>query len=140
LPLPFWSLLGFVAWTIGIVLFGIAVPRVSLVLRRRARPTDFPTDVPHGPERYRRLMRAHANAVENLPLLLAVVLVAAHLGVQDRTFDLLAVAILPARVVQTLAHVSSGSARAVLVRATFYAVQMLCIMGMLAIVVLNATR
>ena len=140
MSLPLWVLLGFVVWTIGIVLFAIALPRVVLVLRRRARATDFPTHESHGSERYRRTLRAHANAVENLPLLTAVVLVAAVIGLHDRTFDLLACAILPARMVQSITHVASGSAPAVIIRAGAYAVQMLCIAGMLLSIVSSVTR
>jgi hypothetical protein len=69
-----------------------------------------------------------------------VVLVGAVLGFRDRTFDLLASVILPARVVQTVAHIASGSAPAVIVRAGAYAVQMLCIAGMLLLIVSSVTR
>lgn len=124
----------------AIVLFGVALPRIALILRGRAPIDGFPTHERHGGERYRRTLRAHANAIENLPLLAAVVLIAAEIGLSDPTFDLLACAVVPARVVQTVAHISSGSRPAIAVRGAGYAVQMACIAGMVFSIVAFATR
>jgi hypothetical protein len=43
------------------------------------------------------------------------------------------VAVLPARIAQTLVHVASGSNRAVIVRFVFFSLQFLCFLGMAAI-------
>ena len=130
-----YSLLGFVVWTMLIVLVGIGFPRLSAVLGRRAAPKSFPADVPHGSDRYRRTMRAHANCVENLPIFAALVLIARSISLESATFEMLAVAVLPARMAQTVVHVASGSNRAVLVRFWFYSVQFACFAAMAAILV-----
>jgi uncharacterized MAPEG superfamily protein len=130
---PLYSLLGFIVWTMLVVLFGIGTPRVSAVLARRAAPKSFTADVPHGSERYRRTMRAHANCLENLPLFAALVLIARAISLENAVFEALAVAVLPARIAQTLVHVASGSNRAVIVRFVFFSLQFLCFLGMAAI-------
>ena len=128
-----WALLGFAAWTLLLVLGGIGGPRISAVLRKQARPNSFNPAVPHGSERYQRSMRAHLNCVENLPIFAALVLLGGAVAIPGSLFQLTALTVLPARVLQTLAHVASGRSRAVLVRFAFYCVQLACfaIMGVL---------
>jgi hypothetical protein len=63
--LSYWALLGFVVWTLVLLVAGIGVPRVSAVLSGRARPNSFNPAVPHGSDAYQRRMRAHLNCVEN---------------------------------------------------------------------------
>lgn len=118
-----YSLLGFVVWTLLVVSVGIGTPRVTAVLARRAPPKSFMADVPHGSERYRRTMRAHANCVENLPLFAALVLLARVVSLENALFETLAIIVLPARVAQTTVHVASGSNRAVLARFWFFSIQ-----------------
>ena len=125
-----YSLLGFVVWTLLVVSVGIGTPRVTAVLARRAPPKSFMADVPHGSERYRRTMRAHANCVENLPVFAALVLIANAVSLHHALFDALALAVLPARIAQTVVHVASGSNRAVLVRFWFFSIQFVCFLGM----------
>src|SRR5688500_4234378 len=79
-----YSLLGFVVWTLLVVMGGIGLPRISAVLARRAPPKSFVEDVPHGSERYRRTMRAHANCVENLPVFAALVLMAHAIAIDRK--------------------------------------------------------
>jgi uncharacterized MAPEG superfamily protein len=129
------ALVGFAVWTLLVVLVGIGLPRVSAVLARRTPPKAFVADVPHGSERYRRTMRAHANCVENLAIFAALVLVGRAVSLESAVFEALAVAVLPARMAQTIAHVASGSNRAVLVRFSFFTVQFLCFFAMAAILV-----
>jgi uncharacterized MAPEG superfamily protein len=82
---------------------------------------------------YQRLIRAHMNCVENLPVFGAVVLVAAVSGLSNRTFDTLAEVYLGARVCQSIAHISSGRSLAVNVRFTFFLVQLVCVLWMMAL-------
>lgn len=124
-------LLCFAGWTLALVLVGIGPYRVSRVLLGQARPRDFPSDQPHGPDAYRRLMRAHANCVENLPLFATVVLLAWAIRdsagwtrEEERTFDTLAIVYLIARVAQSLVHIASGRSIAVNVRFTFFLIQL----------------
>ena len=125
-----YSLLGFVAWTMLVVLVGIGGPRVSAVIMRKAAPKSFVADVPHGSERYRRTMRAHANCVENLPIFAALVLIARAVSLESALFEALAVIVLPARVAQTAVHVASGSNKAVLSRFWFFSIQFACFVAM----------
>jgi len=127
---PLWSLLGFVVWTLIVLVLGIGLPRVHAVLTRRAPPKSFLADVPHGSERYRRTMRAHLNCVENLPLYAALVLMGGVIKLESSSFDLLAALVLPARVLQSVTHIASGSNRAVLVRFYFFCAQLVCFAGM----------
>ena len=128
-----WSLLGFVVWTLLIVLVGIGAPRVTAVLSRKAAPKSFVADVPHGSERYRRTMRAHANCVENLPIFATLVLLARVVALESATFETLAVIVLPARILQSSIHIAGGSNRAVLARFWCFAVQFVCFFGMAAL-------
>lgn len=131
---PLWCLLFFAAWTLALVLGGVGAYRVGNVLLGRARPNAFPADTPHGPDWYRRLMRAHANCVENLPIFGAVVLVGHLVGLQDGSFGTLALVTVLARVGQTLAHISSGRSLVINVRFTFFAVQVGCVLAMMALI------
>ncbi len=137
MTVPLWCLVGFVLWTL-VLLFGVAGARVSKVLAGRASPGDFPSGVPHGTDAYWRLNRAHLNCLENLPLFAAVVLTARVANVIGPTLDVLAVVYLAARIGQSLAHVSSGSAIAVNVRFTFFLIQIGCLIGFIWAIV--ATR
>lgn len=65
---PVFSLLGFAAWTIIVLARGVGVHRWIHILTGRARFEDWNASRPHGPDYYQRLMRAHANCVENLPI------------------------------------------------------------------------
>lgn len=134
MSIPLLALLGFAAWTLLIVIVGVGGPRVSAVLAGKAKANAFPADQPHGSERYRRTMRAHANCVENLPIFGAVVLTAAVAGVASPLIDLLAMVYLGARVLQTLAHVSSGRPLVVNVRFAFFLAQVVCVVWMGALV------
>jgi hypothetical protein len=53
-------------------------------------------------------------------------------------FELAALAVLPARVGQSIAHVSSGSNRAVLIRFYFYSVQQIGFLVMIALLAFHA--
>lgn len=128
MTIPLWCLLGFVAWTLALLL-AIGGARVSQVLAGKAQPTDFPAGVPHGSDAYWRLNRAHLNCLENLPLFASVVLIATVAGVRSAVLDLLARVYLGARIGQSLAHLSSGSATAVNVRFSFFLLQFACLAG-----------
>jgi uncharacterized MAPEG superfamily protein len=125
--LSHWALLGFATWTALLVLFGIGLPRLSAVLFEKARPNSFRADVPHGTDRYQRTMRAHLNSVENLPVFAALVLLGSLNGLDhDSLFQITAFIVLPARVLQSVSHISSGRNRAVLARFAFFVIQLVC--------------
>jgi uncharacterized MAPEG superfamily protein len=135
-----WGLLGFVLWTMGLLVCTIGYPRVAAVRRREARPNSFNAAVPHGSEFYQRCMRAHVNCIENLPMFGALVWLGSATSVTSSLFQMVALAVLPARVGQSLAHISSGGNRAVLVRFYFYCAQVICFAIMAALVIASALR
>jgi len=138
MSIPIWAVLAFATWTIAILMLGVGVYRWSLILAGKAELKSFPGDEPHGSPLYRRAVRAHANGVENLPVFIAIVLAAQAEGVQSVTLDVLSVGVVAARVVQTSAHLSSGSNAAIAVRFTFLLVQLVAFVWMGAVVVLHS--
>jgi uncharacterized MAPEG superfamily protein len=138
--LSHWALLGFVAWTLTLVIAGIGAPRVSAVLRKQARPNSFNASVVHGNERYQRTMRAHMNCVENLPVFAALVLLGSVLAIPGNLFQITALIVLPARVLQSVAHVASGRSRAVVLRFAFFSIQLLCFGILLVLLVAHGIR
>jgi len=138
MSIPVWALLAFAAWTIAILMAGVGVYRWSLILVGKAELKSFPGDEPHGAPLHRRFVRAHANCIENLPVFGAIVFAAEAAAARSSTLDALAVAVVAARIVQTSAHLSSGSNRAIAVRFTFLCVQLAAFMAMGTLVVLHA--
>ena len=138
MSIPVWAVLAFAAWTILILMVGVGIYRWSLILAGKAELKSFPGDEPHGAPLYRRFVRAHANCIENLPVFIAIVLAAQAAGAQSPTLDALSVAVVVARLVQTSAHLSSGSNAAIGVRFTFLCVQLAAFMWMGTLIVLHA--
>lgn len=139
MSIPVWAVLAFATWTIAILMLGVGVYRWSLILAGKAELKSFPGDEPHGSPLYRRAVRAHANCVENLPVFAAIVLAAQAAGVHSSKLDVLSVAVVAARVVQTSAHLASGSNAAIAVRFSFLSVQLAALVWMGALVVFHAT-
>jgi uncharacterized MAPEG superfamily protein len=138
MSIPVWAVLAFATWTIAILMLGVGVYRWSLILAGKAELKSFPGDEPHGSPLYRRAVRAHANCVENLPVFAAIVLAVQASGAHSSTLDLLSLGVVAARVVQTSAHLASGSNAAIAVRFTFLLVQLAAFVWMGALVVLHA--
>lgn len=122
---PLVALLAFVAWSILLVL-GIGAVRITQVLTGEKKPNEFPSGSPHGSDRYWRLNRAHANALENLPIFAAIVLTGAALGVSSGRLAQLSEVLVGARVAQSIFHVASGSSTAVNLRFAAFATQLVC--------------
>jgi uncharacterized MAPEG superfamily protein len=135
---PLWVLLCFAVWTLLVLLAGVGVQRWSRILSRKAQLTDFPGGVAEGPPFYCRAMRAHANCVENLPVYAAIAVTAAIAGMDTPRLDQLAVAILVARICQSLTHLLFPITNvAVAVRFTFFFVQVLAMLWMAVIIALT---
>ena len=130
---PLWCLVGFVAWTL-VLLLAIAFTRVGAVLTGAKKANEFPSGVPHGGDAYWRLNRAHMNCLENLPIFGALVLVTAVAGLRAPLLDTVAKVYLAARIGQSVTHVLSGSVIAVNVRFTFFVVQVACLIQMLLMI------
>lgn len=139
MTVPIWVLLAFAGWTVLTLLGSVGVYRWSRILTGRAELREFPADRPHGADWYRRAMRAHANCVENLPVYAALVVLIMATGISDRTLDYLAIAILVARILQTLVHIGfSETNAAVGTRFAFFFVQLIGFVLMGAIIAVNA--
>ena len=136
MTLPLLTLLCFAAWTLVVLAATVGVHRWTLILTKRARINAFPPDAPTGPDWYQRATRAHMNCVENLPVYGALVLVATLAGRHGWVLDALSVAVLCARVCQTLVHVVFvQTERAVSFRFSLYTVQLVAMLCMVVLTV-----
>jgi uncharacterized MAPEG superfamily protein len=128
---PVWVLLGFAGWTLIILLLSVGVYRWSLILTGRRGIAAFSHDGSGGADWYKRATRAHANCIENLPVYAAIVLAARCAQLDDPLLDALACALLSARVIQSLVHISFVQTnRVVSVRFSFFMVQFICMSWM----------
>jgi uncharacterized MAPEG superfamily protein len=125
-------------WAIVLIVM-IVADRALLVMSGKAAITDFPAGTKHGSDTYWRINRAHVNTVENLPIFAALVLAGWVAGLDTPTFNMLAVVVVVARVVQSLIHISSGSALAINFRFLALLVQIVCEVWM-AVLIFHAAK
>ena len=116
------ALTGFITWTL-LLLALMEIIRTQLVLRGEVPANAFTPDNAGLSPFMQRLARAHANCIESLPVFGGLLLVAIA---TDRTAitDPFAYLLLGARLLQSLVHLASVSARAVTIRFSAFAVQM----------------
>lgn len=136
-PTALVALTFYAIWALFLVL-SVSAVRVHQVMVGRAQPDSFTAGIPHGPEPYWRLNRAHTNTIENLPIFATVVLTGWAAGAMSPLFNLLAVIVVLARAAQSLIHIASGSVQAINLRFTAFAVQVVCQFWM-AWLILEAT-
>lgn len=118
------AILGLAAWML-ILLFVMVNQRGLLVLSGKMPVNAFAPDGSNTPDGFgRRLVRAHANCVENLPLILAVLLYALATG-NGAVTDGLALVLLAARLFQSVMHLISTATLFVWLRFTGFLVQLL---------------
>lgn len=115
------ALLGFTAWTLALVLFVVSW-RGTEILRGKSAASWTRGAAIASPPLVARADHAHMNCLENLPIFAVLVLVAAALG-KSAVVDAVAAWILYARIAQSVVHVAGVNHVLVLVRATFYFVQ-----------------
>ena len=124
MTVPVLMLVGFAAWTVLLLLATVGVYRWSRILTGRVPIGGFRADRVEGADWYLRAMRAHANCVENLPVFGAIVFGLYAGNVAGALVNGLAVAVLVARIMQSLVHVSFVQTNAVAsVRFGFFTVQ-----------------
>ncbi|GLZ84158.1 hypothetical protein Pres01_02090 [Metapseudomonas resinovorans] len=117
------TLLGLVAWSLLLV-FLMVNQRGLLVLAGRMKVNAFAADGSNTPSAFgQRLVRAHANTAENLPMQAALLLYAIATE-QSAITDPLAGLMLGARLFQTVAHLISTSALFVWLRFAGFFVQL----------------
>ena len=136
MTIPQWTLLGFAAWTLALLMATVGVYRWGHILFSKARIASFRSDQLEGADWYQRGTRAHANCIENLPVFGAIVYVITAIGLQGPLVDALCLAILVARICQSTVHVSHAQTDAfVAVRFSFYSVQLV---SFLVLIVMTA--
>ena len=135
---PVWMLVGFATWTVLLLLGTVGVYRWSRILTGRVPIRNFRADQIEGADWYKRAMRAHANCVENLPVFGAIVF-GLHVGnVAGALVNALAVAVLIARVMQSLVHVCFVQTNTVTaVRFGFFLVQIVSFLWLIGILLTN---
>jgi len=140
-PVPVWALLAFAVWTV-LLLFGtVGVYRWSHILTGRVAIKDFKADQVEGADWYKRAMRAHANCVENLPVVGALVFALYVSGTNGRSVDLASILIMVARIPQSLVHVCLAQTDSVVaVRFGFYLVQAASYLYLAAAIVNHVLR
>lgn len=139
MTLPVWMLLGFAGWTLLLLLGTVGVYRWSRILTGRVAIRGFRADQVEGEDWYKRAMRAHANCIENLPVFGAIVLALYVSGIENAAANVLSVAILGARVAQSIVHVGFVQTNAVTtVRFAFFFIQIVSFFWLLAIIVARA--
>jgi uncharacterized MAPEG superfamily protein len=125
MTIPQWTLLGFAAWTLALLMATVGVYRWGNILFSNAAIASFRSDALEGAGWYQRGTRAHANCIENLPVFGAIVYLMSVTGLQGPWVDGLCIAVLLARICQSTVHISHEQTNAfVAVRFSFYSVQL----------------
>ncbi|MBE0616009.1 MAG: MAPEG family protein [Burkholderiales bacterium] len=133
---PIWMLLGFATWTVLLLCFTIGVYRWKLIFSGRAEVNAFRADQVEGAEWYKRAMRAHANCIENLPVFAAIVFALYVSGLGGAMVDTLCIAIMVARILQSLTHVCFQQTNVVAtMRFAFFFAQVLSFIALIFILV-----
>ena len=139
MSIPVWVLLAFAVWSMLVLILTVGTYRWGLIFAGRVQVNQFRADQIEGSDRYRRAMRAHLNCLENLPIYGAIVLVIVVSGAESPTLDGLALALIGARIAQTLIHVSSEQTNLLAyLRFGFFFLQLICMFWMTALVVQHA--
>ena len=139
MTIPQWTLLGFAAWTLALLMATVGVYRWGNILLSKARIASFRSDQLEGEDWYRRGTRAQATCIENRPVFGVIVFVMTVIGLQGPMVDALCIAILAARVCQSTVHVSHVQTDAfVAVRFSFYSVQLLSFLALIVMTVMHA--
>jgi len=117
------ALLLFAAWTVLLILMVISYRSIQVLLGKK-KSNDFTPGVKHGTERYWQMSRAQSNAIENLPIFAALVLIGNVAGYVDTQFINACYLVVGARIGQSITHLISTSVIAVNIRFTFYVTQL----------------
>ncbi|APO80026.1 MAPEG family protein [Pseudomonas asiatica] len=116
------ALTGLIAWALTLLVL-MELLRGLLVVFKQFPANGFTPDNSNLSPFMQRLARAHANCLEGLPIFGGLLLVALVTR-QTAITDPLAIALLAARLVQSLVHLVSLAVPAVFLRFTAFAVQL----------------
>jgi uncharacterized MAPEG superfamily protein len=125
------ALLGFTGWTLLLVLVIFGWRGIEIVLRGKKADIWTRGSKVDEPALITRVQHAHLNCLENLPIFAVIVLAAAAMGKGAVTAPWAAY-VLYARVAQTLVHLVGVSHWLVMLRATFWTIQLVLFIVMLA--------
>lgn len=125
------ALLLFAAWTLVLMLISRAY-RMSLMMTMK-KPVNAWTrgDRNEDPGLFVRAEHAHLNALENLPVFASIVVVAQALGQSATVVDPLALYFILARIAQSVTHLIGTSQPLVMIRATFFFIQVVLMVLMI---------
>jgi uncharacterized MAPEG superfamily protein len=141
MTMPLWVLLGFAGWTLMVLMGTVGVYRWSRILTGRAKINEFPADLPHGDDWYRRAIRSHANCLENLPIYTAIVVAIVATGTRSPILDILAILLLFARILQTIIHIGFTQSNVIVgFRFFLFFTQLICMIGMGIMVAIVASQ
>jgi uncharacterized MAPEG superfamily protein len=138
MTVPVWMLLAFAMWTLFLLLVTVGIYRWTRIFSGSVMIRDFPADAAGGEEWYKRATRAHANCIENLPVFGAIVF-GLHVGqVAGTLVDALAVAVVIARIFQSLVHTCFVHSNAVASwRFGLYFVQFICFVWLTGLLIVK---
>ena len=138
MTIPQWTLLGFAAWTLALLMATVGVYRWGLIIFAKAGIASFPPEAREGAGWYQRGTRAHANCIENLPVFGAIVFLLTAIGLEGPMVNALCIATLAARIVQSCVHISHVQTNAfVAVRFSFYSVQLVSFLVLIVMVAMK---
>jgi uncharacterized MAPEG superfamily protein len=141
MTMPVLVLLAFAGWTLLTLMGSVGIYRWSLILTGGISIADWRADVPQGSDWYRRAMRAHLNCVENLPVYSAIVVALEATGMRSPVIDDLAIAMLVARMAQTVVHIAlPPTTMAASVRFALFFGQIICMAYIAVTVAIVALR
>ena len=124
------ALIGFTAWTVLLVLVIFAWRGIEIVINgKKADSWTRGKDVA-APGLIRRIEHAHINCLENLPVFAAIVLAAAAMG-KSAVTEPYAMYVLYARLAQSITHMIGVNHWLVMLRATFWTIQLVLFVVML---------
>lgn len=119
------AMLLFTAWTLLLIILVFAYRGVRVLSGTKINswPRGSGPAQTGDPDIIKRVVDAHANCLENLPIFAVLVLAAAAVG-KSAAIDPLGIYVLYARLGQSIVHLIGTSVPLVLIRATFWAVQL----------------
>jgi len=116
------ALLAYASWTLALIVF-IVLYRGSFIITKKRQANEFSPDGSDVSAFSHRLCRAHANCLENLPIFAAFILFAIVTR-QTEVTNSLALVLVFARMGQSIVHLISTSAQAVMLRGTLFSIQL----------------
>jgi uncharacterized MAPEG superfamily protein len=139
MPTAVWMLLAFAAWTVILLTLTVGTYRWSQILSRQTPINGFTASPVEGADWYRRAMRAHANCIENLPVFASIVFALHVTRLSSETVGYLSIAVMVARVLQSLVHVGLPQTPIVATfRFAFFFIQAICFLSLVSLIIAHA--